>query len=96
MTRSEDIMNRLRTLKPAFKELGLKRVRVYGSVARGEAGPDSDVDLLVEFYKTPGLIAYVGVMHDLQDRLGCRVDMAMEDALHPMLKDGILSEARDV
>lgn len=96
MTHSEDMLNRLRALKPAFKELGMNRVRVYGSVAKGMSRNDSDVDLLVDFDKVPGLIAYVGIKYDLEDKLGCKVDLVTEDALHPMLKDKILAEAMDV
>lgn len=89
-------MRKLRALKPAFKELGLKRVRVFGSVVRGEAGPGSDVDLLVEFYETPGLLEFVGVKHDLEDRLGIKVDLTTQKGLHRALKDDILAEAQDV
>lgn len=96
MTRSEDILGRLRSLRPTLKQMGMRRVRVYGSVARGEAGADSDVDLLVDFDRIPGLIAYIGVKYDLEEKLGCRVDLHTEDALHPLLKDKILAEARDV
>lgn len=96
MTCSEDILGRLRSLRPVMKQMGLRRVRVYGSVARGEAKADSDVDLLVDFDRIPGLIAYIGVKYDLEEKLGCKVDLHTEDALHPLLKDKILSEARDV
>lgn len=93
---SEDILKKLRDLKPHFKEMNLKRVRVFGSVARGEATKESDLDLIVDFYKTPSLFKYIGIENKLSDMLGIKVDMGMENSLHPMLKEDILKEARDV
>lgn len=93
---SEQIMERLRAMKPAFKELGLKRVRVFGSVIRGEAGPDSDLDLIVDLNRPIGLIGFAGIKHSLEESLGIKVDLMTQNSLHPALKDRILSEARDV
>jgi uncharacterized protein len=96
MTRSDDILSRLRAMKPAFKNMNIRRLRVYGSVARGEARPDSDIDLLVDFYRPLGLFEFIGIQHDFEDRLGIKVDLATQNSLHPALKDKILAEARDV
>lgn len=54
---------------------------LFGSMARGEAGPESDVDILVEFRKTPGLTEYMSLKFWLEDNLGRPVDLVMEKAL---------------
>ncbi|MGJ3231041.1 MAG: nucleotidyltransferase family protein [Oceanicaulis sp.] len=87
MTRAETL-ERLRALRPFFQERGVSRVRVFGSHARDEAGPDSDLDLIVEFEpgRTPDLWSFVGIGLDLGDRLGVEVDLFTPDSLHPLLR----------
>ena len=69
------------------------KVRVFGSVARGDNTDTSDLDLLV----TPGpgcsLFDLGGLLEDLQDLFGCRVDLVTEDGLKPRLREQILREA---
>ena len=72
---------------------GAYNVRVFGSVARGEAGPDSDVDFLVDMGPGRTLFDLAGLLVDLQNLLGCNVDIAEPDGLHHYLKDRIMSEA---
>lgn len=72
---------------------GVQNVRIFGSVARGEARPDSDVDFLVELEPRRSLMDLSGLLLDLQDLLGRRVDVAEPDALHWYTKDRILNEA---
>lgn len=59
------------------------RVRVFGSVARGEAGPSSDVDLLVDFDEEASLLDQVGLMQDLEVLLGVSVDVISTGGLRP-------------
>jgi len=96
MTRNEEIINRLRSLKPSFRERGLRRVRVFGSVARGDSRPDSDVDILVDFDGEPSLFDLSELKIDLERELGCSVDIAFADRLIPALRERILREAQDV
>ncbi len=72
---------------------GAHNVRIFGSVARGESGPDSDVDFLVDMgpEHTPWFPG--GLLMDLQELLGCKVDILTEDALHWYLRDRVLEEA---
>ncbi len=72
---------------------GAHNVRIFGSVARGEAGADSDVDFLVDMGSehTPWFPG--GLLMDLQDLLGCKVDILTEDALHWYIRDRVLEEA---
>jgi hypothetical protein len=69
-------------------------VRIFGSFARGEAGPDSDIDLLVDFEPGRSLLDQVSLALDLEALLGCRVDVVTEDGLYWLLRRRILDEAR--
>jgi predicted nucleotidyltransferase len=72
---------------------GARNVRVFGSVARGEAGPESDLDLLVEMEPGRSLLDMGGLLMDLQDLLGCRVDVVTEKGLRERLRARVLKEA---
>jgi hypothetical protein len=72
---------------------GVKRVRLFGSFARGDARADSDIDLLIEAGpRTPPWFPG-GLLVDLEEELGRRVDIAEENTLHPLIRDRILHEA---
>jgi uncharacterized protein len=75
---------------------GACRVRVFGSMARGDAGPDSDVDILVDLEKGRSAFALGGILIDLQDLLGKRVEVVTAAALHPKIRDNVLSQAIDL
>lgn len=72
---------------------GARDVRVFGSVARGEAGPGSDVDLLVRLEPGHHLLDLVAIKQDLEDLLGCEVEVVTEAALSPYIRDQVLQEA---
>jgi len=72
---------------------GATNLRVFGSVVRGEAGPESDLDLLVEMEPGRSLLDHIALIHDLEEVLGCRVDMVTEKALKERYKERVLSEA---
>ena len=72
---------------------GARNVRVFGSVARGEAGPESDLDILVEMEPGTSLMDHVALMQDLEDLLGRKVDVVSDKALHWYIKDRVLAEA---
>ena len=71
---------------------GADHVRVFGSVVRGEAGPDSDLDILVHFSENTSLIDHIALMQDLEAMLGVKVDVVEDEALHPLIRDQVLSE----
>jgi predicted nucleotidyltransferase len=93
---SQVVSRLLRENRMALDELGVKSLALFGSVARGEASPDSDVDLLVEFSVPVGLFEFVRLKLRLEQILGCEVDLVTPDALRPTMKDDILQEAVDV
>ncbi len=75
---------------------GASNVRVFGSVARGEAGPESDVDFLVDVGSAHSSWFPAGLIIDLEDLLGSRVDVATPDALHWFIRERVLSEAKSL
>ena len=72
---------------------GARNVRVFGSFARGDAGPDSDVDLLIDAGPQTSPWFPGGLVADLEDLLGRRVDVVEPAALHHLLRDRVLAEA---
>lgn len=72
---------------------GAYNVRVFGSVARGEAGPESDVDLLVEMEEGRSLFDLVGLWQELEDLLGRKVDVVEPEGLHWYIRARVLNEA---
>ncbi len=68
-------------------------VRVFGSVARGDATAGSDLDLLVKMKPGASLLDLIAIKQDLEDLLGIRVDIVTEKALSPYIKDDVLSHA---
>lgn len=72
---------------------GACNVRVFGSVARGEAGPDSDVDFLVDVLPVHSPWFPGGLLADLEELLGRKVDVVEPEGLHWFIKDKVLSEA---
>ena len=72
---------------------GARNVRVFGSVARGEADPDSDVDFLVEMEAGRSLFDMGGLLMDLQQALGRKVDVVTECGLKPRIRAQVLKEA---
>lgn len=92
------LLDQLRQMSPRLNGLasqfGASRLRVFGSVARGEETSDSDVDFLVEF--PPGydlLTQRVPLVHGLGELLGRKVDLVPEHELNPHLRDRVLAEA---
>lgn len=69
---------------------------VFGSYVRGEAGPESDLDVLVRFRRCPGLFRFIELENDLSDLLGVRVDLVMADALRPNISRRVLAEVETV
>jgi len=80
-----------------IRALGVTRLALFGSVARGQARPDSDVDILVEF--SPGAKTFdrfLALSELLETLLGRRVELVTREALSPFLGPRILAEAQDV
>jgi len=90
-------MARIAGAEPAIRALGVARLALFGSVARDEARPDSDVDVLVQF--SPGQKSYahfIALSELLESLLRRRVELVTTEALSPFLGPRILAEAQDV
>lgn len=78
------------------ERFGVARLEVFGSSARGDFRPDSDVDLLVEFLpgQRVGFLHLAGLQNALQDLLGRDVDLVPRRGLKPLIRDEVLGDAR--
>jgi len=72
---------------------GAKHIRIFGSVSRGEADEQSDVDFLVDMEPGRSLMDMGGLLMDLQELLGCKVDVVSEKGLRARIRDRVLEEA---
>jgi len=94
MTRAE-VLEKLRAEQGYLRQrYGVESLALFGSVARDEAGPESDVDVLVEFGRPITLFDLVAVQQHLERCLGVvRVDLVPRDSVYPAFRDDILREA---
>jgi predicted nucleotidyltransferase len=90
-----DAISRLKRQADALKALGATSLFLFGSVARDEAGPDSDLDLFIDYdaAKKFSLIDLAGIKLFLEDAIEADVDVTTRNSLHPKLKDRIESSA---
>ena len=89
-----DVIRVLRKEMPRLARVySVRSLRVFGSYARGENEPGSDLDILVAFDEVPGLLKFVELEQDLSEILGVEVDLVMESALKPRIGKRVLSEA---
>ena len=87
----DEVIATLRAHAPELKAAGIVRLRLFGSVARGEAG--NDIDLVAEFDRSLSLIDLVGLENMLSDLLGRKVDLAQEGMLKPRVRTNVEREA---
>ena len=93
--KTDEVINRLRAHEPELKEAGIVRLAVFGSVARGDNSPESDIDLLADFDKTRcyTLLTMARLENRLADLLGTKVDLSSPDWLKESVKSQVLREA---
>ena len=89
-----DTKNLEEKLLPILQSYGASRIGIFGSYARVEVGPDSDLDLLVDFTDRKSLLTLVRIKRELSEALGIEVDLLTEAAISPHLIDRIKSELR--
>ncbi len=81
-------------LRQIGERYGIRNIRVFGSVARGTARPGSDIDLLVDYVPGQTGFAFFRFCREAEALLGCRVDVATERSLHPLIRESVRDEAR--
>jgi len=92
--RREEVITRLAGhLDELRRRYALSSLRLFGSVARNEAGEESDVDILVEFSETPSLFQFLRLRGELEDILGQKVDLVTESGLKDRVRPSVLREA---
>ena len=92
MIREEIILTLRNSREELTNRFGVKSLALFGSVARDEVTPVSDVDLLVEFDRPVGLFGLFALQDYLENVLGCSVDVNTPDSLKPRLRSAILAE----
>ena len=91
------IHQRLEALKPQVLEVarryGASNLRIYGSIATGQEHPASDLDLLIDLPKGQSLLGLIGLRQELEDLLGCPVELTEAETLHPLIRSQSLEQA---
>lgn len=90
----DEVLNVLKAQQEILVEqFGIKTLYLFGSTARNEARPDSDVDLLVEFNRPLGLFEFIDLQQTLESLLNCKVDLGTKRSLKNHLRKEVLMEA---
>jgi len=92
----EEIIFTLRKAEPELTSRGVKALAIFGSAARGNLTPESDLDILVDFSRPVSLFDFIRLKHYLEEITKRRVDLVTPDALRPEMRDEILKEAVNV
>ncbi len=94
MTRAVQVIKE--RIAPVLREHGVRRAAVFGSTARGEDRPGSDLDLLVEFEQGRSLLDLIDLQLVLEDLLGREADVVTYASLHPLLRERVLAEQVEI
>jgi uncharacterized protein len=94
----ETVVGKLKELAPELRAMGVIRLSLFGSRARGDARPDSDLDILVETTPAGGSprFDYFNVLHLIEDNIGLQVQISMRDALKPRIVERIADDLVEV
>lgn len=85
---------KLKKLREICRESKISMLGVFGSVARGEDTFESDIDLLVRFDESPGLLDFIRLEDKFVEVLEKKVDLAVEDSLHPLIRQNVMNELK--
>ncbi len=89
----EALLNQREKIRQIASKHGASNIQIFGSVARQENTVDSDIDFLVELDTQRTLLDQIALIQDLEELLGCRVDVVEPDCLHEAIRRQVLQEA---
>lgn len=90
MKLSEEIKKKIISILVKY---GIKKILIFGSYARNEATPNSDLDLIIEFPEGTSLIDHIGIEFELSEALNMKIDLLSQNGISPYIKDQIMKEA---
>lgn len=93
MTIRDQVLSKRDEILRIANRYGASNVRMFGSIVRDEATESSDIDLLIDSNPDWSLLDFIGLKQDLEDLLGRRVDLTIEDGLNRRIKARVLREA---
>ena len=91
METQNNILDLIQSKRESIRQFGVRELGIFGSFARNEQGPDSDVDVLVDLQRET-FRDYMGLLSFLEDLFGRKVDLVMKDTIKPIIRDRILRE----
>ena len=83
-------------ISPVLKEYGVKRASVFGSVARGEDSPKSDIDIMVSLGKPMGMFAYMNLIREIENKLDRKIDLVTENSINKFVRPYIQSDLKTI
>jgi uncharacterized protein len=89
----EALLNQREKILQTASKYGASNIQIFGSVARQQNTSDSDIDFLVELDTQRTLLDQIALIQDLEELLGCRVDVVELDCLHEVIRSQVLQEA---
>ncbi len=93
MNLAQLVKNKREDILRIAAERGAHNLRIFGSVARGDADEKSDIDFLIELERGRTLRDHMRLIRELQELLGCKVDVATVNGLKPRIRERVLQEA---
>ena len=93
MSISNNIKSKRKEILDIAQKYGATNLRVFGSMARGEGSPESDLDIIVEMEKGRSLLDIIAIKQDIEELLGRKVDIVTEASISPYIRDTVLREA---
>jgi len=90
---AEEIKQRI---LPILQKYNIKRAGLFGSYARGEMREDSDIDILVEIADDISLLDFVGIILEIEDTLGKKIDLVEYDTIKPLIRERVIKEQVEI
>jgi predicted nucleotidyltransferase len=87
------LINKKEEILAIAQKYGASNIRIFGSCARGDINPESDIDFLMDIEKGHSLFHRIQLMQELEDLLGTKIDIAKPENLHSRIRDQVLEEA---